>query len=55
MARAIAAEEVVAAVRADLDKERAALAAVTARNARLLQSVADLSERVTRAEAAIAA
>lgn len=55
MARAIAAEEVVAAVRADLDKERAALAAVTARNARLLQSVADLTERVERAEAAIAA
>lgn len=51
MARAIAAEEAVAAVRADLDKERAALAAVTARNARLLQSVADLTERVERAEA----
>ncbi len=55
MARAIAAEEAVAAVRADLDKERAALAAVTARNARLLQSMADLTERVERAEAAIAA
>lgn len=55
MARAIAAEEATAALRADLDRERAALAAVTERNARLLQSMADLTERVTRAEAAIAA
>ena len=55
MERAMQAEAMLESLRADLNRERAALAAVTERNARLLQGMADLAERVERAEAAIAA